>query len=202
MINNFANPKSISVPSVHTGCCKTEFDSTYQNDLNGVISQNEFQESINKINRRISSTKFIVMFVLVFGFCIIGTIVSFIVGLITSGDFIFIGVAIALFLFGLTFIFVGCFIVQRRSAERIRKAIAQESRKYSTRSPILCRWRLKTTTEYDEEYGNQHSHQLVIDVSRSINSELITTESPSWIVGHHDNNAPPPYSSLSMGFCS
>ncbi|CAF4164942.1 unnamed protein product [Adineta steineri] len=132
MINNFANSKSISVPSVHTGCCKTEFDSTYQNDLNGVISQNEFQESINKINRRISSTKFIVMFVLVFGFCIIGTIVSFIVGLITSENFF----------------------------------------------------------------------QLVIDVSRSINSELITTKSPSWIVGHHDNNAPPPYSSLSMGFCS
>ncbi|UJR16625.1 hypothetical protein I4U23_003525 [Adineta vaga] len=212
-MNNFISPKSIYVPSVHTECCKIEFASNYPNDLDGIISQNQFLESINRINRRISSTKFVVMFVLAFALSIIGAIICFIVGLsmsTDSGGFVFIGLAIALFLFGIIFNFVGCFVMHRGHVERIRKVIKKESDKYSSHLPVSCTWRLNTTTEYAEGIGNYQNCQLIIDIhdtttssteSRMNDANQMINESTS-ILKRHDDSAPPPYSSLSMKFCS
>ena len=43
------------------GCLKAEFDSTYPIHLNGIISQDEFRESIHRINRTFPSNKILII---------------------------------------------------------------------------------------------------------------------------------------------
>ena len=56
-----------------------------------------------------------------------------------------IGAGIGLLFIGIFFLTFGQIIVQSRRANRMRKAIAEESAKYSMRSPTPCSWRLHST---------------------------------------------------------
>jgi hypothetical protein len=68
------------------GCLKVEFDSTYPVHLNGIISQEEFRESIKRINHAISSNKILIIFTVAFGLMMIGGIICFIVGGVTASN--------------------------------------------------------------------------------------------------------------------
>ncbi len=150
---------------------KAEFDSTYPVHLNGIISQDEYRESINRINRTITSNKILIILALIFSVSIIGGMILFIVGGVTRtnsrtyGFPALFGVGIVVTTFGSIFFSIGCCIVQFRRATKIRQAIAQESMKYSSRSPIPCSWRLETARNYFGGYGNHHNSQLINCVS-------------------------------------
>jgi hypothetical protein len=55
-------------------------------------------------------------------------------------------------------------ILQFRGTERIQQVIAEESMKYSVRSPIPCSWRLEKTRYYFGGYGNNNT-ELIYHVS-------------------------------------
>ncbi|CAF3730892.1 unnamed protein product [Rotaria sp. Silwood1] len=197
MIDVPLNPNSVHIPLVSAGCLKVEFDSTYPIHLNGIISQYEFQESIKKINRGI---------------------IFFIIGGTTrinsryKGFSVLIGVGIAFTTIGSIFFAFGCFAIQSRRIARMRQAIAEESMKYSSRSPIPCSWRLDTSRVWFQGYRYRHNNQLVyhlvIDIGRSAAPGSVLYQSnqvapePTSIYGRQDYYAPPPYSSTSTGFCS
>jgi hypothetical protein len=60
---------------------------------------------------------------------------------------------------------IGAVVLQFRRISGVRKAIAEESMKYSSRSPIPCSWRLETTRHYVGGYGNQNNGGLAYQVS-------------------------------------
>jgi len=132
---------------------KEEFDSTYPIHLNGIISQDEFRESIKRINHTIALNKIGILLVSIFALSIIGGMLFFIVLRITQ--------AIAIVTFRLILFGIGYCIAHFRGVPRIRQTIAEESMKYSSRSPIPCSWRLETTRDYFAGYGNRHNSQLV-----------------------------------------
>ncbi|CAF2884358.1 unnamed protein product [Rotaria sp. Silwood2] len=86
MINFPTITDSVYVSMAQTGYLKTEFDSTYPIHVNGIISQNEFQNSINNINRKISSNKILIILAIIFGGNTTIGITLFIVGGIKSGE--------------------------------------------------------------------------------------------------------------------
>ncbi|CAF3835123.1 unnamed protein product [Rotaria sp. Silwood1] len=128
---------SVHVPMVQNGCSKAEFDSTYPIHLHGIISQNEFQDSINNINRRISSNKILVTGAIVWALSTISGIILFIIDGITSGDShddgfpVLVAVGFALCGIGMIVFALGCFITLSRRGTRMIEAIAEESVKYS-----------------------------------------------------------------------
>ena len=75
-----------------------------------------------------------------------------------------IGAGIALLILGPLFTFIGCCLIQFQREARMRKAIAEESIQYSSRSPTPCSWRLETARNFLGEYG-YHNH-LVYQVSK------------------------------------
>ena len=123
----------------------------------------EFQESIANINQTISSRKYIVIFGVIFAVCVLGGVALFIAGGLTaattrrSGFSILIGVGMGVLFFGMIVFMVGCIIAQSRRVSRMRQAIANESAKYSSRSPTPCSWRLNTTRIYTGGYGNRRA---------------------------------------------
>jgi hypothetical protein len=76
---------------------------------------------------------------------VISGVVCFAVGGVTavnSGTFRFpplIGVGMGIIFFGFISIGVGCFIINSGPVSRMRQVIAEESMKYSSRSPTPCR---------------------------------------------------------------
>jgi hypothetical protein len=62
--------------------------------------------------------------------------------------------------FGSIIFIIGCLIIQSRYVKRIRKAIAEESMKYSSKSPIPCSWRWELTGNHFGGFRNQQSKQL------------------------------------------
>ncbi|CAF3468665.1 unnamed protein product [Rotaria socialis] len=198
MIGVPVNSNSVYVPMVQTGCLKAEFDSTYPIHLNGIISQHEFQESINKINAGMI-------------FFIIGGIAN-----VNSREYRFpvlIGVGIALTTFGSLFFAFGCCAVQWRRVARMRQAITEESMKYSSRSPIPCSWRLNISRTFVGGYGyynNNHIiYHLVIDIGRAAfersgmyQSNQVVPLPTSSIGGYYNYAAPPSYSAQLTGYCS
>jgi hypothetical protein len=150
---------------------KAEFDSTYPVHLNGIISQEEYRASIDKINRTIGSNKIIIILAIVFAVSIIGGMIFFIVGGVTAVDsrkhgfsaLLVVGIVVTTL--GSILFSIGCCLVQFRRAAQIRQAIAEESMKYSSRSPIPCSWRLETTRQFLGGYGNHYNSQLVSRVS-------------------------------------
>ncbi|CAF3718941.1 unnamed protein product [Rotaria sp. Silwood1] len=209
---------SVHVPMVQNGCSKAEFDSTYPIHLHGIISQNEFQDSINNINRRISSNKILVTGAIVWALSTISGIILFIIDGITSGDShddgfpVLVAVGFALCSIGMIVFALGCFITLSRRGTRMIKAIAEESVKYSSRSPIPCSWRLDISRAGSQGYGNccnnRVAYHLVIDIGRSVAPESVLYQSnpvapnPLSIYEHQDDYAPPPYSSTLSEFCS
>ncbi|CAF2871636.1 unnamed protein product [Rotaria sp. Silwood2] len=218
MIGVPINPNSVYIPMIQTGCFKSEFDSTYPIHLNGIINQQEFRESINKINRRISSNKILIIFTIGFCLTIIIGIIFFIVGGITNinsgkhGFPVLIGVGIAITAIGPIVCACGCFMIQSRRLGRLQQAISEESIKYSSRSPIGCSWRLDTSRAWFRGYGYHHNTQLVyhlvIDIGRSSNGRNLLYQSnqvapdPTYFYEQQDNYAPPPYYSQLAAFCA
>jgi len=154
---------------------KIEFDSTYPIHLNGIISQNEFQESINKINRTISSNKLLILLGIVFGACVIGGMICFIVGGITTANsrtFGFpalVGAGIGMTSLGSLIFGIGCCLIQSRRSTRMRQAIAEESKKYSSKSPTPCSWRLNVAGGLiGTGYAYNRHAQLIYHVSVTV----------------------------------
>jgi hypothetical protein len=138
--------------NISAGCLKSEFDSTYPVRLNGIIRPDEFLESMENINRESAKIAPVVILSTIGGLCLISGIALFIAGgltashLKTNGFPILVGVGIGLFFLGLLIFLFGCCFIRTQLATRMRTAIANESMKYSTRSPTPCSWRLHTST--------------------------------------------------------
>lgn len=123
---------------------KTELDLQYPNNLNGIISPEEFEKSIYKINDAINSHRKTLGFLRIFlsvsiiigvAFIVISSMIrktkdgaSLFLPLSISGIVI---TAVGAILYGITF----C-IIQIKRTKRMRQVIAKESIKYSSRSPI------------------------------------------------------------------
>ena len=143
------------------GCCKFRFDSTYPIHLNGIISESDFRQSMEKINDAIPPSSVNVISTVVSLLCCVVAPVLCISGGVSASIFpqplyfAFIGVGVGL---------IGCCIVScifntiihKRYSIRLRKAIADESEKYSKRSPTPCSWRLKMTRTTSGSDGKQN----------------------------------------------
>ncbi|CAF3994692.1 unnamed protein product [Rotaria sordida] len=167
MIGVLTNSNSVRIPIVQTGCCKAEFDSTYPVHLNGIISKDEFRKSINKINHPDSSNKnlkilivaSILSMIIEFVCCVVAPAANTntqLVALLVAGNIL---MAIGSIILGCS-----CCIIHSRRAARLRQAIADESIKYSSRSPTPCSWRLDTSTTRFGGYGNHRNRQVVYHV--------------------------------------
>ena len=161
----FSKVDKISILVVFTaGCCKGEFDSTYPIHLNGIISQGEYQQSIEKINRTIASNGGLMMTVILFIVLIVVSMTFFIAGGLTGvnsrtiGFPPLIGVGMGLAFVGSFVFIIAIIFVNIRRTARIRQAIAEESAKYSSRSPTPCSWRLETARYFTGTYGNNNSY--------------------------------------------
>ncbi|CAF0864973.1 unnamed protein product [Adineta steineri] len=218
MIEVPVNSNSVYIPVVRIGGFKSEFDSTYLVRLNGIINQNEFEESIYKINNVPAERKALLIVGIIFILSITIGLILFIVGGVTAANSsgrrgfpVLIGVAIGITIFGMIFCSIAFRILISRRRDRMRQAVAEESRKYSSRSPIPCSWRLDTKTTYAGYYGKQHQfridYQLVIDIGHSIAPGSVSYHrnqiAPYQTIasGEQSNYAPPPYSGQSTGFC-
>jgi len=67
--------------------------------------------------------------------------------------------------FGVGFIFlIGYCVVNLRQTEQIEKAVAEESKKYSSRSPIACHWRLEVPNICGRRCGNNSQFDYCVSV--------------------------------------
>ena len=161
------------------GCCKTEYDSTYPIQLNGIISPDEFAHSIARINRINTSKKWSIthLSVLVISM-VLGTIFIVLGGVTWSESDksvstpFFIAGATVLCLTPITWSIVYIVIECRRALHQ-RQAVAEESMRYSTRSPIPCSWRLQEimnavmVSHLRDIFDLPHYfYQIVIDIGR------------------------------------
>ncbi|CAF1018804.1 unnamed protein product [Adineta ricciae] len=206
------NPNSVYISMAPKGCCKSEFDPTYPAQLNGVIRQDEFQTSIENINRSIDSQKFMVPVLIIFIVCLLGGMGSVIGGVLSVASsrstsfFALIGVGAGLFFFGMVFFTVVSCIIQVRVTKRMRAAVAAESAKYSTRS-TPCSWRIDTTVTvvgYGRNRRARTIYHLVIDIGRQAApfGGNPAYQGNSYSGAPNMQYAPPPYSAqASAGFC-
>jgi hypothetical protein len=63
-----------------------------------------------------------------------------------------VGVGFGLMFFGMFVFIIRSLIMESRQAKQMRQAIAEESMKYSARSPTPCSWRLETTSNGQAAY--------------------------------------------------
>lgn len=115
--------------------------------LNGFISQAEFKESIDSINEAVSKRMMFVIVAILSALFLLGGMALFIAGGATAsastGFPVLIGVGLGVFFCGMIIMVIGCIVNQSQYVTRLRKAIAIESAKYSTRSKP-CSWRMQT----------------------------------------------------------
>ncbi|CAF3067787.1 unnamed protein product [Rotaria sp. Silwood2] len=220
MMNIPVHPNTIYIPMVQTGCLTAEYDSTYPIHLNGIINQHEFQESIKRINLTLSSHKtFIIVCWIIFALTLIIGIGCFVIGGVMATKFwtvfyVLLGLGIFLTTFGSIFFAIGFCVIYSKRALRMREAVAQESMKYSSRSPTPCSWRLDTSRTWFGPYGynnnNQMFYQLAIDIGSNVLQESANqvrysnkvAPEPTSYFGRQDYFAPPAYSVQTAGFCS
>ena len=138
-------------------CCKYEFDTTYPVHLNGIISQEEFVRSIEKINRTFASGRklvFLPLFVFLAFIVIIAIAIVRVKSDINGDNFATVPIIIGV-CFGLVFLMIILLaVLQCRRMAQLRQVIAEESARYSSRS-TPCSWRLETTTFYTGSFGNR-----------------------------------------------
>ena len=129
-------------------CCTVEFNSTYPVQLEGIIEQTEFEESIENINQAISQRDSFIMVDLLPEICLLIGIILLIAGAIVFILFILpiipvlIALACCIFVFGIIFVVFGYCLIQADLSDQMQQAIARESTKYSTRTSTPCIWRL------------------------------------------------------------
>ncbi|CAF1455710.1 unnamed protein product [Rotaria magnacalcarata] len=171
MIAFIGNPNSIQISMIRNRCLNSEFDSTYPIHLNGIIRQDEFHQSIQNINQAIRSplSTIIYALLLIIGFG--GGIVLLIVGVTasvtsSSGFLALLYVALGLLIFGILVSSFGRCIISALRTARLQQAVANESRKYSTRSPP-CSWRLHVYTigSYSRYQRPKTSYHLIIELA-------------------------------------
>ncbi|CAF1446490.1 unnamed protein product [Rotaria magnacalcarata] len=168
MLVNPVHPDPIVVPMIRTGCMKHEFDSSYSIRLNGIISQDEYRQSMENINRAARVNVSSIILTLITCLCVITGIALFIVGGLTANTLrrsefpVFVAIALALGGFGVV---VGCigFTIVRNSRERqMRRVIANESMKYSRRSQVPCTWRLNIIRMWRRGRGGGNGSKHVV----------------------------------------
>ena len=181
MINFSSNPNVVSVSWVPSkcyasircqsadenlseGCCHRQYDSTFPILLNGIITEDEFRQSIDNINRTVASKRPQLLGTVIAAIFLGIGVLFFIGGGITMGisgstKYLYlIGVGFALFFVGMIIFTVSFCIAQAKLMSRWQEAIAQESAKYSQRSPIPCSWRLDTTRTNTGHHNTRRVH--------------------------------------------
>ncbi|CAF0790117.1 unnamed protein product [Adineta steineri] len=182
IVNPANNSNSIRIPlmRIRGGCFKKVFPTTYPQQLTGIITVNEFQESIENINEKISTKR------------------SMIILIIISAFTLFICFPL------------GMMILTFRQTSKIRRAIEEESTKYSTRSSKPCRWHLDVHRYYAGMYrGRQRVravHFLMIDIG---GSAVPTNRTATWPAssinqpnGKFCSQCGTPRENLTAKFCS
>lgn len=128
--------------------------------MNGIISQGEYIESIDKINRSFGSNRKFIFLPLISFFimiCLIVIIIPLVVTTTHSSSGVAVVPAVMGVSFGIFFLMIILTIVfSFRRVARLRQAIAEESAKYSSRS-TPCSWRLETTRYFSGGYGNNNT---------------------------------------------
>ncbi|CAF4285660.1 unnamed protein product, partial [Adineta steineri] len=147
MIGVPPNANAIKVSLVPTGCCRKGFDSTYPQRLNGIITKDEFEESIKNINRAKSFRITLIICALISVLIIMGSIALFIVNSK-------IGIGLGILAVGILFWPISFFVIRMLIPSMMRRSIAKESNKYSLRSPKPCSWRLNAL----RWWGGRSSH--------------------------------------------
>ena len=140
-----------------------EFDSAYPVHLNGIIHPDEFEESINNINRVINLKNTSVRHWMTFySLFLAASIVFMIVGIVLVIKSNVAYIALASIGFGLfcSMPFVLMYPatkINKYRKEQLPEAIAKESMKYSSRLPIPCNWRLDFSIDptVDSEYAQE-----------------------------------------------
>ncbi|CAF3855979.1 unnamed protein product [Rotaria sp. Silwood1] len=213
MISIPVNINTVYIPIVRIGCFKAEFDSTYPIHLNGIISPHEFQESINKINLRLTSNKKLsticsIMFALIFVFGLLSGVVGAIIHRKSYTAFgVLLVFGVFLMVFGGIIYVIGIFFIHPKRSAQLKQAIAEESMRYSSRSPTPCSWRIDTSRSRLEGHANHHNSkqilcQLAIDIDCSDQQENVNrihysnkaAPESTEFVPLEDSDAPPPYS--------
>ncbi|CAF1202165.1 unnamed protein product [Adineta steineri] len=194
---------SIFIPIVQIGFMKFKFNSTYRSQLSGILSPDEFQESMKNINQTlISMNNFRMISLLTF---FLGLKAAFIcISMSINGPFkidVLFGFSIALFILSLISLIILIFIVPI-SLKRIREVIAKESLKYCSRLPAPCDWRLENWNQGNLLCPSYKitCYRLVIVTDRFMieedamhHSEQVVPVSIT-LFQHQDNSSPPPYS--------
>ncbi|CAF0953813.1 unnamed protein product [Adineta steineri] len=162
------NPNVVVVSMIPSGCMKSEFDSNYPIHLNGIISQEEFRQSISNINGAIGSNKCLAILIIIFVVSLLGGIALMIAGPLSATKTsnvvlrlgVFLGIGMGLLIFGMICTFVGCCVMQSQRMKRVRQAIVDESAKYSARSSRPSSWRLHTDTIYTGGYSHDNNQRM------------------------------------------
>ncbi|CAF1458856.1 unnamed protein product [Adineta steineri] len=159
--------RSVYISMLTNGCCHTGFDSTYPNKLHGIINNEEFQQSLNNVNKSIHSIILIIMCIILPFLCIFGGGGVLITGAVMSKDsntntsVLLLAIGGGILGFGLISLIIGHFITQAIRTSRMRQKVAEESAKYSNRLPIPCTWRLDVSTMiFRGAKGNTSSRRI------------------------------------------
>lgn len=126
----------------------SEFDRTYPSELNEIINESEFKDSIANINEKLSgNSQFIVG--LAGAACFIAGVAMFLIGGLHAKHSsssvelpLLIVFGCGVFIVGILIVVIGCWSVNSKKFDKIKETIDHESLKYANRTPISCRWRL------------------------------------------------------------
>lgn len=143
--------------SLIAGCCQSQFDSDYPLRLTGIVSEAEFRQSIEAINRAFSNGVVKVVCYILLPLFAVGGLILFLVGCVAA-----VKRYESVFLLSAIVGFCACVVVallatatiaviEVLEARRAKRAVAKESMKYLNRSPVVCRWRLTETVSQRRE---------------------------------------------------
>ncbi|CAF0802753.1 unnamed protein product [Rotaria sp. Silwood1] len=135
----------------------------------------------------------------------VGGITSIINGTHASHSAAFVGFGMTCL--GMICCAIGTCTMESRRLSRLKEAIAEESMKYSMRSPISCSWRLDTTRICNEEYQSKFRRHrvhyvIVISIGQNPSAHLNPHLPQSSTPLRQDDAQPPPYSDTYAKFCS
>ncbi len=138
--------------------------------MNGIISQGEFRESIEKINRTnfangaATATTFGFLAII---FVSIALIAFGGINSVNSHSYGFpplIAAGVGVMFVGMFIFVIAIIVIKFRQAARLRQVVAEESMKYSTRSPTPCSWRLETTPYYGANGNGRVGYHVNITI--------------------------------------
>jgi hypothetical protein len=113
--------------------------------LKGLISQDEFQGSIDRINRIITPNKILFILAIIFIASIISGMIFIIVGGIIEANPDISGfiTLLVMTVLGLIMFGIGYYFMHAKQVTQIRQAIDEESIKYSLKLSVPCNWRFE-----------------------------------------------------------